>query len=161
MPTFSLTKTYLDCQTENGETIVCYASLLSLGHLKFRHASWLELLPDGTSKRRQTFIRGAAQQGQARHIADLRAEPQHGTHAERHIADHQQKRRYRCQHGTLPRLPGILAQLQNEQRRKRAHMSHRRTGNESRTGFPAGLGRSGFLGGTSEKRKHAPDGSAS
>lgn len=59
MPTFSLTKTYLDCQTENGETIVCYASLLSLGHLKFRHASWLELLPDGTSKRRQTFIRGA------------------------------------------------------------------------------------------------------
>ncbi len=59
MPTFSLTKTYLDCQTENGETIVCYASLLSLGHLKFRHASWLQLLPDGTTTRRQTFIRGS------------------------------------------------------------------------------------------------------
>ncbi|MBT9448559.1 hypothetical protein ICN84_00545 [Akkermansia glycaniphila] len=59
MPSFSLTKTYLDCQTDNGTTIVCYASMLSLGHLKFRHASWLELLPDGTSKRRQTFIRGA------------------------------------------------------------------------------------------------------
>lgn len=59
MPSFSLTKSYLDCQTADGATIVCYASLLRLAHLKFRQASWLELLPDGTTKRRQTFIRGA------------------------------------------------------------------------------------------------------
>lgn len=58
MSRFSLTKTYLDCQTAAGDSIVCYASLLQLDKLRFHHASWLHLDPEGKTHKRQTFIRG-------------------------------------------------------------------------------------------------------